>query len=139
MVQVHPGGQGTGVLPEADAAAQGQDGGRVGLISLTGLTGSCQPSTSLGSFLVAWPACRPKAETGNPKAETLRHAEPAVLAKSCRRLLLPCCMHRLKTKGGFSIALRDFGGPKGARVLLFLPANGFHGECYRPMVSALQC
>ena len=52
---------------------------------------------------------------------------------------MPPTVHKVLTEGGFEVAVHDFGGPKHSS-LLFLPANGFHGLCYEPMVRAsLHC
>ena len=46
---------------------------------------------------------------------------------------MPPTVHRILTDGGFEVTVHDFGGPKHSALLL-LPANGFHGLCYEPMV-----
>ena len=72
-----------------------------------------------------------------PSHPSPSNVNPWTLAKvKCFSSEMRSGVCRLKTDKGFSFAVRDFGGPAKAPVLLFLPANGFHGACYEPMVCS---
>lgn len=43
----------------------------------------------------------------------------------------------VSTSYGGKVAVHDFGGNAEGGRLLFLPANGFHGLCYRALVRLI--
>jgi pimeloyl-ACP methyl ester carboxylesterase len=44
----------------------------------------------------------------------------------------------IATTDGLLLTVHDFGGPSGAPILLMAHANGFHGQMFTPMASALR-